>query len=62
MFHMHEETHRKSKRDPFESAAKSFEDRVEKLESAVSDIEQRARLSWIASIAAVGIALILLLH
>jgi len=50
------------KRDPFEAAAKSFEDRVEHLEAAVSDIEMRSRFSWIASIAAAGIALILLLH
>ena len=58
----HSKTSQKSKRDPFEAAAKSFEDRVEQLEASVSDIEKYSRLSWIASIVAVGIALILLLH
>ena len=53
---------RTRKQDPFEAAAKNFEDRVEHLESAVSDIEMRSRFSWIASIAAVGIALMLLMH
>ena len=53
---------RMRKQDPFEAAAKNFEDRVERLESSVADIEQRARFSWIASIVAVGIALMLLMH